>query len=452
MINSKVILSGVLAVWICGCASNQGEIKYEPKQNFKDENATYQIDTLWYKKYNESYLNKLVDQALANNYDLKTAALNVESAYANLGLNRADLFPTLSGSVGGSRGRDISTSSNWSKTYSSGFNVSYELDLFGKIRSAVNSSEWSAKASEFDLENARLTLINSVVSGYFEMLYLNDSLKWTRQNLSDYREIEKIIKAKYDYGKSEQLDYRQIKNSILGLENRVLEIQKNIEDNRKYMRNLISSSMQFSDNTNSISSIKFQGVDLDVPYTALSNRPDIRAAISRLNSSFYDNQTAQLNFFPSINLGAGLSSGQAGRADDSFKLNFLSGNVSISLPFLDYARLENRLKISEIDFRKNVVNYEQTLSTATNEVLNLYRIYEINLATLKNLNAAYDEKARIADLYAAKYEAGSSELKDMLEARTDAVDAKISELNQKYLTLQNEAAIYRAMAGKFRRK
>ena len=167
MINSKVILSGVLAVWICGCASNQGEIKYEPKQNFKDENATYQIDTLWYKKYNESYLNKLVDQALANNYDLKTAALNVESAYANLGLNRADLFPTLSGSVGGSRGRDISTSSNWSKTYSSGFNVSYELDLFGKIRSAVNSSEWSAKASEFDLENARLTLINSVVSGYF---------------------------------------------------------------------------------------------------------------------------------------------------------------------------------------------------------------------------------------------------------------------------------------------
>ena len=452
MINSKVILSGVLAVWICGCASNQGEIKYEPKQNFKDENATYQIDTLWYKKYNESYLNKLVDQALANNYDLKTAALNVESAYANLGLNRADLFPTLSGSVGGNRGRDISTSSNWSKTYSSGFNVSYELDLFGKIRSAVNSSEWSAKASEFDLENARLTLINSVVSGYFEMLYLNDSLKWTRQNLSDYREIEKIIKAKYDYGKSEQLDYRQIKNSILGLENRVLEIQKNIEDNRKYMRNLISSSMQFSDNTNSISSIKFQGVDLDVPYTALSNRPDIRAAISRLNSSFYDNQTAQLNFFPSINLGAGLSSGQAGRADDSFKLNFLSGNVSISLPFLDYARLENRLKISEIDFRKNVVNYEQTLSTATNEVLNLYRIYEINLATLKNLNAAYDEKARIADLYAAKYEAGSSELKDMLEARTDAVDAKISELNQKYLTLQNEAAIYRAMAGKFRRK
>ncbi len=452
MINSKVILSGVLAVFIGGCASNQGEIKYEPKQNFKDENATYQIDTLWYKKYNESYLNKLVDQALTNNYDLKTAALNVESAYANLGLNRADLFPTLSGSVGGSRGRDISTSSNWSKTYSSGFNVSYELDLFGKIRSAVNSSEWSAKASEFDLENARLTLINSVVSGYFEMLYLNDSLKWTRQNLSDYREIEKIIKAKYDYGKSEQLDYRQIKNSILGLENRVLEIQKNIEDNRKYMRNLISSSMQFNDNTNSISSIKFQGVDLDVPYTALSNRPDIRAAISRLNSSFYDNQTAQLNFFPSINLGAGLSSGQAGRADDSFKLNFLSGNVSISLPFLDYARLENRLKISEIDFRKNVVNYEQTLSTATNEVLNLYRIYEINLATLKNLSAAYDEKARIADLYAAKYEAGSSELKDMLEARTDAVDAKISELNQKYLTLQNEAAIYRAMAGKFRRK
>lgn len=452
MINSKVILSGFLAVWICGCASNQSEVKYEPTEKFKDENASYEIDPLWYKKYNESYLNKLVDQALANNYDLKTAALNVESAYANLGLNRADLFPTLNSSWNGGARRDISTGDNWSKTYSSGFNVSYELDLFGKIRSSVSANEWSARASEFDLENARLTLINSVVSGYFEMLYLNDSLKWTRQSLNDYREIERIVKAKYDYGKSEQLDYRQIQNSILGLQNKILDIQKNIEENRKYMRNLISSSMQFNDNTNSISSIKFQGVDLAVPYTALSNRPDIRAAISRLNSSFYDEQTARLNFFPSINLGAGLNSAQSSRADDSFKLNFLSGNVSISLPFLDYARLENRLKISEIDFRKNVVNYERTLSAATNEVLNLYRIYEINRASLKNLSAAYDEKARIADLYAAKYEAGSSELKDMLEARTDAVDAKISELNQKYLTLQNEAAIYRAMAGKFRRR
>ena len=292
MINSKVILSGVLAVFIGGCASNQSEVEFKPVEHFKDENASYEIDTLWYKKYGESYLNKLVDQSLANNYDLKTAALNVESAYANLGLSRADLFPTLSSSWSAGANRDISTGSNWNKTYSSGFNVSYELDLFGKIRSAVNAEGWNAKASEFDLENTRLTLINSVVSGYFEMLYLNDSLKWTKQNLSDYREIEKIIKAKYDYGKSEQLDYRQIQNSILGLENKVLSIQKNIEDNHKYMRNLISSSLQFDDNTDSINSIEFQGVDLNVPYTALANRPDIRAAIARLNSSFYDEQTA----------------------------------------------------------------------------------------------------------------------------------------------------------------
>ena len=135
MINSKVILSGVLAVFIGGCASNQSEVEFKPVEHFKDENASYEIDTLWYKKYGESYLNKLVDQALANNYDLKTAALNVESAYANLGLSRADLFPTLSSSWSAGANRDISTGSNWNKTYSSGFNVSYELDLFGKILS-----------------------------------------------------------------------------------------------------------------------------------------------------------------------------------------------------------------------------------------------------------------------------------------------------------------------------
>ena len=70
MINSKVILSGILAVFIGGCASNQSEVEFKPVEHFKDENASYEIDTLWYKKYGESYLNKLVDQALANNYDL----------------------------------------------------------------------------------------------------------------------------------------------------------------------------------------------------------------------------------------------------------------------------------------------------------------------------------------------------------------------------------------------
>ncbi|MDA3042558.1 MULTISPECIES: TolC family protein [unclassified Campylobacter] len=448
----NIFVSAVFVAFFGGCAAINSNLDYEVQDSFIDENETYEIAQDWYKGYNQPYLNALVDEALAKNHDLRAAALNLERAYANLGLSKEDLFPTLGASWGAGANRDISRSDEWSKTYSSGFNVSYELDLFGRIRSNINASEWDASASVFDLQNARLTLINSVVSGYFEMLYLNDALKWTKQNLKDYAQIEQIVKAKYDYGRSELIEYKQVQNSILNLKNRVLEIEKNIEDNRKFMRDLISPDLEFRADLPSIESVKFLGADLSVPYTALHNRPDIRAAISRLNAAFYDHKRARLNFFPRVNLGAGLNSANTDKFSDGFDLKFLSGNVSISLPFLDYGRLKSQLRIAEVDFYAYRNSYEKTLSGAVNETLNLYRIYEINRARLANLADTYKTASEIERIYRVKYDAGASELKDFLEARSSAISARINLLAQRYASMQNEISIYRAMAGKFRQK
>ena len=480
----KFIFLGILTIFFVGC-SIKSDLQYEVIENYYDENETYFIDTQWYKKYNQPYLNELVDLALKNNYDLKTAALNIATAYANLGLSEADLFPTISGSLGGSASRNVATHDDFSKSYRGGLSASYELDIYGKIRASVSSSEWSAISSEYNYDDIRLSLINSVVSGYFQMLYLNDALKFTQQNLKSYNDLKEIVKAKYDYGRGELIDVEQMKMNILSLENRVINLQKQIENNKLLLRNLVIPNstranlnrndskvlvakngkkgvnlpysvasdsylqiLEFDKFIGSIESVNFLGVDLEVPFLALSNRPDVRSALANLNSGFYNYKVSKLNFFPSITLGAGLN-GSGAEVNDAFDLKLFNGTVSVSLPFLDYPRLKQRLKISELAFEKSRVNYEKTLSNAANEVRNLYELYGLELKTLENVRKNYKTQAQIAEIYRAKYDAGAVEFRDYINSETSRVNSMIDLLSQKYNALSTEIAIYKAMAGKF---
>ena len=457
----KFINLSFLIIFIVGCSIKQ-DLNYAVIDDFNDENETYFIDETWYKKYNQPYLNELIDLALKTNYDLKQAGLNLEQAYANLGISELDLLPTLSGSAGANTARNIDRSDDWSENYRSGFNVSYELDLFGKIRSSINSQAWSASATYYDLENVRLTLINSVVSGYFEMLYLNESLKWTQENLQNYYKLRDIVKAKYDLGRSEFMDYEQMNSNILNLENRILSLKKQIESNKLFLRKLIGADFkenggefynpilksilikEFNQNLPSLENIGFLGVDMNVPFTALSNRPDIRTALSTLNSGFYNYKVSKLNFFPSISLGGGIS-GNGDSTNDAITYSSANGTLSIALPFLDYGRLSKRLKISKLAFEKNRLNYEKTLSNAANEVLNLYKNYQIELENLANLEKTYESTKKIAEIYNAKYNAGNSEFRDFINAKTSEINAFINVLSQRYNVIVSENKIYKFM-------
>lgn len=432
-----------VAIFISGCAIK--ELDYEVVENFSDENIS--VDREWYKNYNQKILNEYADLALRQSSDLRTAMLNIDAAYANAGLSRSDLIPTLSAGHDMSRSRKIDRGDEFRSGFSTSVGVSYELDLFGKFRSSMQARKWDIEASFFDLESVKLSLVNSVVSEYFYMLYLNDAIKFTRENLEIYQNQKEIISAKYSLGRSGLIELRQIEQSYISLENRLNSLNKELENVKKLLRDLLGSELEFSRNLPSILSVKPQGVSLEVPFSALSNRPDLRANISRINSAFYDHKRAKLNFYPSISLGANLSS--KGNFDESFEMSDLSGLISIKLPFLDYSRLKSRLKISEIEFNKAVVQYEKSLNLATNEVRNLYKIYEIESKNLENLKANYQKTSEIAELYRIKYESGSAELKSYLEAKNLANSAMIDMLNGHYNLLNSEISVYKAMAGKF---
>lgn len=446
----KIILSIFLAVFISGCAPKSSVDSYKVVNKFTNEE--YLVNTKWHEGYNEENLNKFINLGLNSNADLKILSLNIFESLAKTGLLEANLYPTMSSSYGLESGRDISLSENFRHNYRANVMVSYELDLYGKIKDSINSAKWKSVVSWYDLESAKLSLINSITDSYFKALFINDALKLLDENLKNYKRLYFITKAKLDLGKEVPINLLELNKTILNLESKILSYKKEKEINYEFLRNLLHLKPNDSLNLDNLSlyNVKFQGIDMSVPSYAISNRPDLRKYISSINSAFYEYKISQKDFYPTLNLGASLSSSSSDFKGSS-ELDFLSGSIKINLPFLDYKRLKENLKIKEIEFEKRVVEYEKNLLKALNEVNLYYKEYEISLQNLNLYENILNNSKKLSEIYLFRYEYGNSELKNYLEAKNSEISARINLLNEKYKALNSEILIYKSMAGKFKK-
>ncbi|WP_122873986.1 TolC family protein [Campylobacter showae] len=442
-------ISIILAAFLLGgCAVTQINENYEQILLKEDASADIKINREWWTGYGEARLNELIGLALKNNIDLAKSAIAVNKALAQAGVLQADLVPSFNANLGAETGKNIKTGGSWSESYKSGISLSYEIDLWRKLANSADSAMWEANATKYDLEAARIALINSVADAYFEAKYQKESINLYEKTLKNYEELEAIVKAKFELGKEEELSLKQIKSSVISAKNRILNASKSLDEAEKTLRNLLNVRPEFDLNlSGNFSDIQPQGVNLNVPIYVIGARPDLQAAISRIKEALLGVKVSEKNFYPSITVGAGLS-GSGDSVSEGLKLNFLSGNIAINLPFLNYSKLKSKLKISELEFETMKLNYAQTLTTALNEIDAGYKNLQKDEAVLRNLNENLRNLSSISDIYKLKYDYGKTELKNYLEAQNSLLEGWTSLLAQKYKILQDEIGIYKAAAGK----
>ena len=442
-------ISIILAAFLLGgCAVTQINENYEQILLKEDASADIKINREWWTGYGEARLNELIELGLKNNIDLAKSAVAVNKALAQAGVLQADLVPSFNANLGAETGKNIKTGGSWNESYKSGISLSYEIDLWRKLANSADAAMWEANATKYDLEAARLALINSVADAYFEAKYQKESINLYEKTLKNYEELEAIIKAKFELGKEEELSLKQVKSSVISAKNRILNASKSLDAAEKTLRNLLNVRPEFELNlSGNLSDIQPQGVNLNVPLYFIGARPDLQAAISRIKEALLGVKVSEKNFYSSITVGAGLS-GSGDSASEGLKLNFLSGNIAINLPFLNYSKLKSKLKISELEFEAMKLNYEQTLTTALNEIDANYKNLQKDEAVLRNLNENLRNLSSISDIYKLKYDYGKTELKNYLEAQNSLLEGRISLLAQKYKILQDEIGIYKATAGK----
>ena len=444
-------ISIILAAFLLGgCAVTQINENYEQILLKDDANLTanFGLKREWWRGYNEPRLNELIGLALKNNIDLAKSAIAVNKALAQAGVLQADLVPSFNANLGAEAGKNIKMGGSWNESYKSGISLSYEIDLWRKLANSADAAMWEANATKYDLQAARLALINSVADAYFEAKYQKESINLYEKTLKNYEELEAIIKAKFELGKEEELSLKQVKSSVISAKNRILNAAKSLDAAEKTLRNLLNVRPEFELNlSGNLSDIQPQGVNLNVPLYVIGARPDLQAAISRIKEALLGVKVSEKNFYPSITVGAGLS-GSGDSASEGLKLNFLSGNIAINLPFLNYSKLKSKLKISELEFETMKLNYAQTLTTALNEIDASYKNLQKDETVLRNLNENLRNLSSISDIYKLKYDYGKTELKNYLEAQNSLLEGRTSLLAQKYKILQDEIGIYKATAGK----
>lgn len=459
---SKLTFAVVLGLALSACSnmSSDGTMNQaqETYQNYENITKQFSVDEQWWLGYNDPQLNALVDQAIKNNLDLAKSAIAVNRALYNANLVGANLVPTFSGSGSSSASKGIGSSNNTNSVGTStvsntaSFNLSYTVDLWRRLADTASAAEWEHKATIEDLKSARLSLINSVVATYYQIAYYKDAIAVTQRTIKNYEQISNILNNKLKVGAIDPLAVEQAQQATLNARNSVVGLESSLKTAEQTMRNLLNlqPNQPLPSQYPNILNVKLQGVDTNVPVSAIANRPDVAARLSRLQSSFKTLTATEKSWFPTLTLGGAIS-GSARVASNVADNPIANGVFSFDLPFLDWNRVKNNVKISEADYVTARMNYEQTITSALNEIDTYYYAYNQARSSLSLLQQTYEKNRKISTYYQNRYNQGVSEFRDWISAMNTELSSQISVLNQKYSILTNENLVYQAMAGKYAR-
>ena len=190
------------------------------------------------------------------------------------------------------------------------------------------------------------------------------------------------------------------------------------------------------------------GVNMDVPVAVLAERPDLLAEQYRLEKAFKNIKAEEKSWYPSISLKGAIATSSS-KARTTFDFPYILGSVSLDLPFLDWNRVKNNVKISEADYQIALIDFKDTLTQALNEVAYYYFAYSRSLETYENTLENVQNTEKITGYYEIRYLNGKSEFKDLLEAVNSENSTKKELIQQKYQIIKYENYIYKAMNGKY---
>lgn len=419
----------------------------------------YSLNASWWTGYDSPALNRTVDLALERNINLARSAITVNKALYRARQISADLLPSFSADASASATRNLKggqvrqtgqTGKTWEQSWQGETTVSYELDLWRRLRDAAGAEEWEHRATEEDLASVRLALINSVVDAWFYLLYTDQAITITQQNVEHYKRIVSLAQSRYGLGKATVVEPLQAEQSLLSAQNTLSSQQIQRAEALQTLRDLLNLHPGERPDTDQadILAIPSVQVDLNVPVAALAARPDIRAAEARLQKAFKTLQADQAAWYPRLTVGSTLSL-SADNAKRFFNVPLLAGLVNMSLPFLDWKTVYWNSKISEADFESAKLDLLESVTTALNEVDAGCAAYVHARQTLAQSLAEHDRAKRIARYYRIRYEQGGAELKDYLEALTTADSTELSALSAKLSLLQLESSIHKAVGGRY---
>ncbi len=409
----------------------------------------------WWTLYDNPELDELQKRLIAGNPTLAAALADYAQARALNDQARAGLFPSLGVGAGVERARESVNDPLRGPTAPTQYNanmlggsVSYELDLWGRIRNEVAAGEANAAAAAADLENARLSLIAQLVDDYVQLRSLDREGAILDQTVTAYTRALGLTKQRHDAGIAPGLDVSQAQTQLNVARSQAAQTLAQ----RALMEHAIAALLGMSASTFSIDArrvdIELPKIPSGVPSTLLQRRPDIAAAQRRMIAANANIGVARAAYFPSLTLGA-----QGGFQSSAFS-NWLSAPSSFwaigpnaLLSVFDGGLRRAQVAQARAEFDASAANYRSAVVDAFQQV-------EDSLATLNHYHdAALEEKAAVdaaqhtLDLSMTLYVKGATDYLTVVTSQTAVLQTQLEALNLDTLQLRASVDLIRGLGG-----
>ncbi|WP_137933854.1 efflux transporter outer membrane subunit [Mesorhizobium comanense] len=410
----------------------------------------------WWQRLRDPELNSLVEEAVAGNLDVATARAKIREARASYRQSAGTLFPSADGSASATRNKTAAatsggTASDVYSQYQSGFDASWELDLFGANRRGVEAARYGVDASQENLRSTLLTLVGDVGSYYAQARGYQARIALARRSAASQRQTAELTRTMAQAGTATAADVAKAMGQAAGTEAAVPTLEASYAE-AVHRLSVLTGKPPAALNERlkrgaPIPTPKLP-IPTGIPADILLSRPDVRMAERQYAQYTAKVGQAEAARYPSVSLTGNIST-------TAYQLGDLGKNSSIgwsfgptlSVPLFNAGQLKAAVEVAQAQRDQYFIAYRASVLTALEDVENaLVSLAQerIRIGKLASSAKSYGEAAR---LEGTLYKAGETSLLDVLDAQRSLYSAEDSLLQSRVLLATNYIALNKALGG-----
>ena len=409
-------------------------------------------DKKWWEAFQDETLQTLIRTTLQQNYDVRIAATRILESRAQLGVVRADQFPTIRGgaaSVNERIPREGAVPAIETSAHQINLSLAWELDFWGKFRRATESARAGLLANEWARQEVIRTLVSDVSIAYFQLRELDLELEISRQTLASREDSLRLTRILADRGATSLLDVRQAEQLVFAAGANIPDLERRIEQQENFISILLGNNPQSVPRGRKLTEQPHASeVPAGLPSALLEQRPDIRQAEQQLIAFNAQIGVAKASYFPQITLTAtGGYQSSALTSLFSRPAGLWSFGANAIQPVFEAGRIKSRVRFTEAQQQEAVLVYQRTIQEAFREVSDAlvgYRKSQEFRAQQEQLTRSAEDARRLSNM---RYKGGATSYLEVLDSDTRQFAAQLTLAQAQLNELESLVRIYRALGG-----
>ena len=414
-------------------------------------------DAYWWRVFDDPVLDALVESAYQNNLTLQLAGVRVLEARAQLNKSIGNLFPQQQGVSGAITWNQVNapvTVNRWDDSLL--FAASWEIDVWGKIRRGIESDRATYLGTVASYDDVLVTVIADTASSYVNIRTAEERLRVAARNLETQKESLRVASAQFKYGETSELDVKQAMTLVAQTQAQIPPLQNSLRQSKDALAVLLGETPDAIDRRlTAEGSIPAAPSDaaVGIPKDLLRRRPDVRTAGLRAASQSALIGVAIASMYPSFSLtGAfGVASTNLGQSSlgDMFtwQNRVAQAGASFFFPVFNYGRLVNQVRVQDAQFQEAVLNYQNTVLKAQQEVEDGLSAFAASREALASLETAAATAARTTQLSILQYKAGETDYTTVLTSEQSELTIEDSVASTRGNVALGLISVYRALGG-----